>query len=218
VLSVVDESSATGYNPPVMHSFAAVKILAQEITIVAVEIVFLYALSRILFDWVLKAFATRSHGGGWFIKALRLPGNAVHEVSHAIGYLIFGYRIRDLDTCITDPKGRGACHPGPAWSPIAFPWLATAAAAAFPLLMGPLVLRGLASVLDIPFTTGKHQPNDGATLFLFDSLRATLHALNFHDWRTYLFLILAFSVGAELAPARPTCAAVSCQSWVSLVA
>lgn len=176
--------------------------LAEKVILVALEAVALYCLSRILFVWVLQALATRQTGGGWLIKVLRLPGNLVHEISHATGYLLCGYRVKRLVLCISDPKGRGACKPGRAWCPIAFPWLATASAAVLPLIIGALSLRGIAVMLDIPFTNGPGAPGDGPLLVLWDGVRATLRAMDYHDWRTYLFLYFGFSIGAELAPSQ----------------
>lgn len=185
--------------PAMLHNLHELAVLAQQTALVAGEAVLLYCLSRILFVWALEAAVMGGHGGGWVVKLLRTPGNMVHEVSHAAGYLIFGFRVKALVPAISDPQGRGLCRPGKAWSPLAFPWLATAAAALMPLLVGALVLRGLASCLQIPFTSGPGA-DGGPGPFLLGSLKATLWQLHYHDWRTWAFLLLCFSVSAELAP------------------
>jgi len=185
-----------------MQAFAEVRALAQEIAFVALEAALLYSLSRLLFVWVLESVVMRGHGGGWAIKLLRLPGNMVHEVSHAAGYWLCGYRVRELVPCISDPQGRGLCRVGKPWSPVASPWLATVTSAVLPLLVGTLVLRGLASVLEIPFTGGERGPHDGPVMSLLRSIWATLWSLDYREWRTYVFLLLAFSIGAELAPSE----------------
>lgn len=177
-------------------------LLAQKVLIVALEATFLYALSRILFVWVLQAMVVRRQGGGWFVRLLRLPGNVVHELSHAAGYLLCGYRVKKLAFCVNDPRGRGRCQPGDPWSPIHFPWLATASAAVFPLLLGTVALQQMARLLGIHFLMGESLDGSGMTLQLLDSLRATLSNLSHDDWRTYVFLLLGFSIGAELAPSE----------------
>ena len=174
--------------------------LLQKVAVVAAEVAVLYGLSRMLFFWVLQATAARKRGGGRLIKLLRLPGNLVHEIGHATGYLLFGYRVKRLVPCTRDPAGMGICTPGKAWSPLAVPWVATGAAAVFPLVFGTLVLRGLVVVMDIPFINGVSGPEQPAVLYLWDSVRETLIALGGHDWRKYLFLYFGFSIGAELAP------------------
>ena len=174
--------------------------VAAKIAMVALQAGTLYCLSRLLFVWVLQSLATGGHGGGWAVKVLRLPGNIVHEVSHALGYLLCGYRVQRLQFCVSDPKGRGMCRPGKPWSPVSFPWLATAAAALLPLVTGALVLRGVAEVLDIPFTQDDRDPGEPAPVTFWNTIWLTLQMLDYRDWRTWLFLYAGFSIGAELAP------------------
>ncbi len=186
------------YNRPVMPPL----LLAQKVLIVALEAVFLYALSRILFVWVLQALVVRRQGGGWFVRLLRLPGNMVHELSHAVGYILCGYRVKKLAFCVGDPRGRGCCRPGEPWSPIHFPWLATATAAVFPLILGTFALEQIARLLGVHFLAGESLDGGGVAPRLLDSLWATLRNLHYDDWRTYLFLLLGFSIGAEMAPSE----------------
>lgn len=174
--------------------------LVQQILLVAAQALLLYCLSRILFVWALQALATGGHGGGPLVKLLRLPGNALHELSHAIGYLVCGYRVKRLVLCIADPAGRGSCAPGRPWLPLAPPWLATGVAAVMPLLVGTAALYGLACLLQIPLSIGESAEDEPRLLALWDSVRITLQSLDYHDWRTYVFLYGAFSIGAELAP------------------
>ncbi len=191
--------AAVCYNSADMDATAFAK---QTATVVA-EAILLYMLSRLIFVWVLQAVASRNPcaRGGRLVQLLRLPGNLVHELSHAAGYLIFGYTVRRMVPCIFDPRGRGSCQPGLPWSPIALPWLATGMAALAPLLVGTLALRGAAKMLaiDLHFTVAAHT---GFADSLVDNIWMNLQALDFHTWQTYLFLYLAFSIGSELAPSR----------------
>ncbi|MEI6500064.1 MAG: hypothetical protein WCP21_03445, partial [Armatimonadota bacterium] len=116
------------YNPLIMA-------LNSALLSVAAEAALLLVLSRILFILVVSAFADR-RGKGLVLGVLRLPGNFIHELSHAIGFLLCGYRIKRLLLCVFDREGRGFCTPGAAWSPFAFPQLAVGVAALMPLLLG----------------------------------------------------------------------------------
>jgi hypothetical protein len=167
---------------------------------VLLQALVLYLLSRTIYEWVVQSVVARKPRGGWVLQALRLPGNAVHEVSHALGYLVFGYRVKRLELSIWDPAGRGVCQPGKAWSPVSLPWLATGAAAVLPLVAGAATLSLCAMALGFAFHSGHSDPGEWAVLQAWDTLRETYRALNFHQWQTWVFLYLALSIGAELAP------------------
>lgn len=175
--------------------------LFEKLAVVAAQGVLLFVLSRALFVWVLQALASRNPRarGGWLVLLVRLPGNLVHEISHALGFLICGYRVRRLVPCIFDRAGGGACQPGRPWSPLAVPWLATGLAALAPLLVGSAVLYGVAQWMSIPL--GEH-PLSAETpgRSVLSGLYHGLLALDYRSPRTWLFLYLAFTIGAELAP------------------
>jgi hypothetical protein len=175
-------------------------VLGEMVLLVALEAFLLFALSRLLFACVLRSLAGRARGGGGLIRWLRLPGNLVHEVSHAAGYLLCGFRVKRLETTVSDPEGRGLCEPGAPWAAAAIPWLATGAAAVLPLVFGALFLRGLAMLLGVRFVNGGHGLEGGAVGLLVATIRETLHRMDLLDWRAWVFLYLGFSVGAELAP------------------
>ena len=179
------------YNPFIMA-------LNSALLSVAAEAALLFVLSRILFIEVVSAFADH-RGKGFLLGVLRLPGNFIHELSHAIGFLICGYRIKRLLLCVFDREGRGFCTPGPAWAPFAFPQLAVGLAALMPLLLGSLALVLAARGLGIVTPTlglGHESIIEGVWQ---QSLRL-LHHLDWHHWQTYAFLYLALSIGAELSP------------------
>ncbi len=175
--------------------------LFERLALVAGQGVLLFMLSRALFAWALQALASRNprRRGGWLVLLVRLPGNLVHEISHALGFLVCGYRVRRLIPCIFDKAGAGACRPGRAWSPLAVPWLATGLAALAPLIVGSLVLYGVAQWMHLPLD---EQSLSAATpgRSVLQGLYHALLALDYHSPRTWLFLYLAFTIGAELAP------------------
>jgi len=175
--------------------------LVTQLLFVAVQAAALYILSRLLFLWVMQAFASRRprSGGGKLLQLLRLPGNLIHETAHAVGYLICGYRVHRVVPCIFDAEGRGSCEPGRPWSPLAVPWLATGVAALLPLVLGTVVLRALVQALGIELQPLQFTADNMGSL-LIANISTTIKGLDWSTWQTYLFLYLAFSIGAELAP------------------
>ena len=171
-----------------------------KLALVAAEGLLLFVLSRALFAWVLQALAGRRNRGGWWVQVIRLPGNFTHELSHALAFLACGYTVKRLVLCLFDRQGAGVCQPGRAWSPIALPWLATGLAAMAPLLTGALALYGVAQLLHIPLQAQVSLHDPGHTVLR--SLYESLLRLDYGSWHTWLFLYLAFSLGAELAPSR----------------
>jgi hypothetical protein len=181
------------------HATIANANLIHTTLIAAGEAAALYILSRLLFVWALQAVATSHRDGGPVLKFLRLPGNAIHEFSHAIGYLIGGYTVKRCQLCIFDKAGRGSCVPGGRWSPFALPWLATGLAAMLPLIGGVLALRLCSNLLGIHL----HAPTastTGLAQALVGAVTTAFHSLDPWAWQTYLFVYLGFSIGAELAP------------------
>ena len=212
----IPQSVGLCYNAPAMR-------LQELVLIVSLQAVGLLLLSRLLFAGVISSVADR-RGKGLLLGLLRLPGNTIHELSHCLGFLICGYRVKRVLLCIFDPRGRGSCTPGRAWSPITLPQLAVGVSALMPLLVGSLVLILAARGLHIPAPAA--QPPQGDLLpELWRQSVHLLHGLDPHRWQTYLFLYLALSVGAELAPsstdlryALPTLVLLAACSWLTLFA
>lgn len=158
----------------------------------------LFLISRLLFVYVVSAVADR-RGKGVLLAALRLPGNIVHEYSHALGFWLCGYRVKRVLLCLFDPQGRGSCQPGPAWSPITLPWLATGVAALLPLLTGSLLLLQVAALLGIKLPH-LGVPGEALASGMLPQALSLVDRLDWHSWRSYVFLYLGLSLGAELAP------------------
>lgn len=190
---------------------------------VAVEAVILFVLSRVLFTEVVSSFAD-ARGKGFWLGVLRLPGNVVHEVSHAVGFVVCGYRVKRLLLCVFDRAGCGSCTPGRPWSPITLPHLAVGIAALMPLVTGSLVLMLAGRWLGV--ATGL--PGETAAALLpqvWQQALALLSDLNWHHWQTWVFLYLALSIGAELSPSSadlrwgvPTLLLLAGGVWLGLFA
>lgn len=170
--------------------------MIRRVLLVAGEAVVLYAASRMVFEWVMRATWGRAPVRRWLVGILRAPGNILHECSHALGYCLAGFRVRRLVFFFVDAEGRGYCQPGRPWSPLALPWLATGLAALMPLIIGALVLWGASVLLGVPEEPSELLTGD------WRRLAQVVSDLDYHSWRTWLFLYLALSIGAELAPSE----------------
>ena len=179
--------------------------LVIAFALVAGQTILLHLISRrLILGVVVKALAARSSGrsGRLLFLFLRLPGNLLHEWSHAAGYVLSGYRIEDIASCLSDRQGRGYCKPGRPWSPLHSMPLAAAVASVLPLFVGALIIRSLSGWL------GVHLPE--ADLLeeglgpvagrFWSDLAGLALGLDWQAWQTYLFWYLALSIGAELAP------------------
>lgn len=169
--------------------------LIRRVILVAVEATLLYVISRLIFEWVLKAAWGRSGARRLLVGILRGPGNLLHEASHALGYLIGGYGVSRCVPCFLDAEGRGYCRPGRPWAPWARGWLATGIAAVMPLIVGAAALHMLAIWFDAGswIRAVMRAPSLSAAV-------EVLEGLDWHSLETWGFIYLALSVGAELAP------------------
>ncbi len=179
--------------------------LAIDLGIVAAQAGLLYLVSqRLLLGFVVGAVAARGWGrfGRLVVSFLRLPGNLLHELSHAAGYLVTGYTIGRVATCVADREGRGYCEPGRPWSPVHWLPLASALAALLPLFVGAVAMRQLGGWLGVTLPTADviGKGVSPALSHLVSDLPAFLAGLDWASWKTYLFWYLALSIGAELAP------------------
>lgn len=165
---------------------------------VAFEALLLFLLSRLLFACVISSFADR-RGKGLWLGLLRLPGNFVHEISHCLGFLVCGYRVQRVLLCVFDRKGRGSCSPGRPWSPVTCPQFAIGLSALMPLVLGSLILVGVARWLGILDAMPDLQPQ-ALLPGVWQQALKLVHALHWQQWQTWLFLYLALSIGAELSP------------------
>jgi len=182
------------YNGRAMPSALEV---VRRILLVAGEAALLYIASRVIFVWVLESAWGRAWWRRLLVGILRGPGNLLHELSHAVGYALAGYRVRRIVPFFIDPEGRGMCQPGEPWSPLALPWVATGAAALMPLLAGAVALRYLSWWLGVP-----GDPDLLSHGVPWRQLPDILLGMDYHAWQTWVFLYLALSIGAELAPSE----------------
>lgn len=199
--------------------------LHEALIAVLGEAFLLILLSRLMFEGIIAAFAN-PQGKGILLGLWRLPGNLVHELSHCLGFLICGYKIKKICLCIWDPRGRGFCMPGDPWAPVAFPQLAMTLAALMPLFVGGALLMILCHQLHISLPhEAMPLPGQGFLAAVWHQSLRFLQKLDFHRWQTYLFLYLTLSIAAELVPsnsdlryALPSLIMLTASTWLLLFA
>lgn len=175
------------------------------LAIVVGQTVLLFWLSRgLLLGYVMRTLASTSSSprARRLLTLLRLPGNLLHELSHAAAYLATGYRVGRFATCWSDPEGRGYVETGSPWFPLHFAPFSAAMSCAAPLIVGALAIHALGRVLGIPWPTADvswQGVRPAAVHLLGEIWRLGAH-LDWSAWQTYVFAVLALSIGAELAP------------------
>lgn len=179
-------------------------LVVGMLVVIGQTLVLFWLSRRLLLGYVLRTLASRSSSlrARRLVSLLRLPGNLLHEVSHAAAYLVGGYRIHRLATCWSDPEGRGYVETGRPWSPLHWGPLAAALSCAAPIIVGALAIHALGSALGVPLPAvdaTSHSAGPLAARTLTDVWFLLTH-LNWTAWQTYVFWWLAFSIGAELAP------------------
>lgn len=182
------------YNAPAMPSAFE---LIRKVLLVAGEAAFLFVVSRLVFDRVLRATWGRAPARRLLVGILRAPGNILHEASHALGYLVSGFRVTRCVPFFLDAEGRGYCRAGSRWAPWGVPWIATGLAAIMPLIVGAAALSVLSRLLGVP-----EDPDALVMTADWRRLADILLGLDYHSWRTWAFLYMALSIGAELAPSE----------------
>jgi hypothetical protein len=160
---------------------------------------------------------TTRHLGGAAYALFGWPGTIVHELGHAAFCLLFGHRITGMRLFDFAPRDGTRGHvahtfdPTNPWQqvgnffigvgPILFGTLAIVAAARW--LLGPAAFDPLAAPLP---ASGAVRDFGGALALAghvaagaLASLGALLEPQRWSDWRTYVFLYLAFAVGGSIS-------------------
>jgi hypothetical protein len=128
-------------------------------------------------------------GAGVVAHLVRLPGNLLHELAHAVALLATGYTVANLTVSLLDSAGRGGVRPGPPWTRLARPWIANLVAPVAPVASGLAALAVLHPLLGAPGLPTS-----------VDSVLPLLRAVPWASWQLWAGLALAFSITAETAP------------------
>lgn len=129
-------------------------------------------------------------GAGVVQHLVRLPGNLLHELAHAVAFLATGYTVAGFAVSLTDRAGRGHVRPGPAWTRLARPWLTNLVSPMAPAVAAVGALAAIHAWCGAPGL-----PLDG-----LDGVGATFAAVPWARWELWAGLALGYSVTAEMAP------------------
>ncbi|MSP55048.1 MAG: hypothetical protein EXR69_05505 [Myxococcales bacterium] len=128
-------------------------------------------------------------GGGTLQHLVRLPGNLLHELAHAVVMLLTGYTISGFTVSLFDASGRGHVVPGPAWTRLARPWITNLLSPIAPAIVGLAALAALHLYSGMP-----------ALPTSLAGVLPVLAAVPWATWQLWVALALGFSVAAEMAP------------------
>lgn len=170
------------------------------LTAATIEAVLLCLLSRVLFLAGYRLFGNPNrHHGGRFWHVLRLPGNLIHEFSHAIVLLLTGFRVEALRPSLFDEKGRGQVVARGRWHKLVPHRVAWGLAAMAPIVGGMVTIGLLMRPLGLETGTHVVVGSSMAQIFLA-RVQDVAAAINWHAWKGWLLLALVLGIGAELAP------------------
>ncbi len=129
---------------------------------------------------------------------LMLPGTIVHESSHAVVALLMGARITDFSVM---PSGNTLGHIEHTAPKI--PFIGNAAISVAPLIGCPAILLLISRYFGLHFG---FSPGTSdilmETRFLIGGTLSFITGLDYLNWRTYVFLYLALTLGAGAAPSK----------------
>lgn len=188
----------------------------QLVVAATVEAALLVILSRLLFVAAFGLLGNRrSRRGSLAWHLLRLPGNLVHELSHAVVLWVSGFRISAVRLSILDPNGRGEVVARGRWHRLVPSTIGWAAASMAPLVGAIVVICALMHFFGVmpAWTVDPHSSVGEALLARWT---AVLKALNLSAWQGWVFLLLVLSIGAELAPSQQDFRA--CLPWLIVAA
>lgn len=188
-------------------------MLAPTVALLAIAVAVTSLLRR-----VLDASAIRAGGtGSWAFLVLHAPGNVFHELAHATGFLVAGYRIDRIRFFFNDDQGGGGyCRSGAPWAPWANPPLRALLAASAPLILGSLGFAALLWSMGIDpgrQRVGGDLPTQfaGIVPHLLDQARAlgdTARRIDPGDGRTWALGAAAFLLGAHMLPSTSDLAGI----------
>ncbi len=129
---------------------------------------------------------------------LMLPGTIVHECSHAIVALLTGARITDFSVM---PSGNTLGHIE--YTAPKIPFVGNAAISIAPLIGCPAILLLISRYFGVHFD---FPPGTFdillETRFLLEGTFSFITGLDYLNWKTYVFLYLALTLGAGAAPSK----------------
>ncbi len=129
---------------------------------------------------------------------LMLPGTIVHETSHAVIALLMGARVTKFSVI---PSGNTLGHIEHTAPKI--PLIGNAAISIAPLIGCPAILLLVSSFSGVHFDPPPASSDILiGTRFLLEGTLSFITGLDYYNWKTYVFLYLALTLGAGAAPSK----------------
>jgi hypothetical protein len=129
---------------------------------------------------------------------LMLPGTIVHETSHAVVALLMGARITKFSVI---PSGDTLGHVE--YTVPKIPLIGNAAISIAPLIGCPAILLLISRYFGVHFDFPPASFDILAeSRFLLDGTLSFITGLDYLNWKTYVFLYLALTLGAGAAPSK----------------
>ncbi len=129
---------------------------------------------------------------------LMLPGTIVHETSHAIVALLMGARITKFSVIPSGDTLGHVEHTAPK-----IPFIGNAAISIAPLIGSPAILLLISGYFGVHFDFPPASFDILAeSRFLLDATFSFITGLDYWNWKTYVFLYLALTLGAGAAPSK----------------
>ncbi|MCC6573592.1 MAG: M50 family metallopeptidase [Planctomycetes bacterium] len=143
---------------------------------------------------------------GKVVAYLAAPGVALHELSHALACLLTGAKVHSITLFRADGSGE-VKH-----SPSKLRYVGDVIIALAPLAGATLALWGLGVLLETPlnfYSVRAKEVTPDQIVFVaqllsivVDDIGLAFSSAVWSDWRTYVFLYLAFCITLAMAPSR----------------
>jgi hypothetical protein len=159
--------------------------------IIPLQAIVLYLLSEYL-------HRSLSSGPRTLYFVLMMPGTIAHELSHAVVALLMGARITKFSVI---PSGNTLGHLE--YTAVKVPLIGNAAISVAPLFGCPAILLLIGNYSGMHF----YSPPVSfdiliVTRYLLDGTFSFITGLDYLNWKTYVFLYLALTLGAGAAPSK----------------
>ncbi|MFA4956523.1 MAG: M50 family metallopeptidase [Candidatus Methanoperedens sp.] len=159
--------------------------------IIPLQAIVLYLISQYLHRSLSSASKT-------LYVVLMLPGTIAHETSHAVVALLMGARITKFSVV---PSGDTLGHVE--YTAPKIPLVGNAAISIAPLIGCPAILLLISRYFGVHFDFPPASFDIIAeSRFLLDGTLSFIAGLDYLNWKTYVFLYLALTLGAGAAPSK----------------
>jgi hypothetical protein len=159
--------------------------------VIPLQAIILYLISQYLHRSL--SFASRT-----MYVVLMLPGTIVHEFSHAAVAVLMGARITKFDVIPSGNTLGQVEHTNPK-----IPIIGNVAISIAPLVGCPALLLLISSYFGVHFDFSPASSDILAgTISLIEGTFSFIAGLDYFNWKSYVFLYLALTLGAGAAPSK----------------